>query len=268
MPPPPRPLLLNFVLLWRHAAARAFTGRRPIVFGILLALPVLLAWLQVKNDPGVDTSDFVGVMLMFVFQFVVPLSGLFLGVAALGDEIEGRTLTYLFTRPHPRPLVFLARYMGLAFAFALLLFVTVVFTAHIYSTRVPLTRAQIVGSASVAALGFIVYAALFAALRVFVQRALFVGFILGFIFEGGVSKLPDSGISRWSVWHHLALLETRLFDVRVASSGDLRDLLGGITPEETVVGSLVVLASVLVVSLAAGAWRVRSQETRLANAST
>ncbi len=258
----------NFLRLWLHAAGRALAGKRGLVLSLLAALPVVLAWVQVEHDNRVNETELVAVMLMFVFQFVVPLAGLFLGVAALGDEIEGRTLTYLFTRPHPRPLVFLARYMGLAFAFALLLFVTVVFTAHIYSSRVPLTRAQIVGSASVAALGFIVYAALFAALRVFVQRALFVGFILGFIFEGGVSKLPDSGISRWSVWHHLALVETRLFDVRVAGSGDLRDLLGGITPEETVVGSLVVLASVLVVSLVAGAWRVRSQETRLANAST
>jgi hypothetical protein len=270
MSPPPRPLSLsrNFLLLWLHAGGRAFAGRRGIVLGLLVALPVLIAWLQVKNDPHVGTTDFVGIMLMFVFQFVVPLGGLFLGVAALGDEIEGRTLTYLFTRPQPRPLVFLARYLGLAVAFALLLVGAVAITSFVYASRVPLTARQAAGTAGVAALGFVVYAALFAALRVFVQRALFVGFVLGFIFEGGVSKLPDSGISRCSVWHHLALLETRLFGGRVAASGDLRDVLGGIAADETAGGSLAVLGSVLLLSLAAAAWRVRSQETRLANAPT
>jgi hypothetical protein len=258
----------SFLLLFLHAGGRAFAGRRGLVLGLLAALPVALAWIQVEKDPRVTATEFVGVMLMFVFQFVVPLAGLFLGVAVLGDEIDARTLTYLFARPHPRPLVFLARYAGLAAAFGLLLLGAVAATAYVYSWRVPLTARQVAGTAGVAALGFLVYAALFAALRMFVRYALFLGFILGFIFEGAVSKLPESGISRWSVWHHLALLETRLFEGRVAASGDLRDLLGGLAPDETVAGSLTVLASVLAVSLAAGAWRVWSQETRLANAST
>jgi hypothetical protein len=54
----------------------------------------------------------------------------------------------------------------------------------------------------------------------------------------------------------------------VNASGDLSEVLGGVAPDETVTGSLATLGAILVVSLAAGAWRVRSQETRLANAST
>ena len=257
----------NFLRLSLHAGGRAFVGKRGLVLGLLSALPIALAWIQVENDPRVNETEFVGVMLL-VFQFVVPLAGLFFGVAVLGDEIEGRTLTYLFTRPHPRPLVFLARYFGLATAFGLLLLGTVAVTSYIYASKVPITARQVAGTAGIAVLGFLVYAAFFAALRLFVQRALFVGFILGFIFEGGVSKLPHSGISRCTVWHHLALLEVRLFEGKVSASGDLREVLLGIAPDETVAGSLAVLGAILVLSLAAGAWRVRSQETRLANAST
>lgn len=262
------PLPKGFLLLFGHAASRAFLGRRGLVLLLLAALPAILAWIQVRYDSQVTVPEFVGLMLMFAFQFIVLLVGLFLGVAVLGDEIEGRTLTYLFTRPQPRPLVFLARYLGVATAFALLLLGTLSAAAFLYSSRVPITARQAAATAGIGVLGFLVYAAFFAALRVFVQRALFAGFAIGFIFEGAVSKLPGTGIARWSVWHHLALLEVRLFGAGTPASNDLGDLLKGIAPDETATGSLVVLASILVVSLAAGAWRLRSQETRLANAST
>jgi hypothetical protein len=65
------------------------------------------------------------------------------------------------------------------------------------------------------------------------------------------------------VWHHLALLQTRLLPVR---GGDVDDFLQGIADDETVATSLTVLAAVLVLSLVAGAWAVRARETRLSNA--
>ncbi len=267
-PPPGLPLPWNFLLLWRHAIRRAFGGRRGVVLLLLAALPVVIAWIQVEHDPHVSTTSFVATMLMFVFQIIVPLVGLFAGVAVLGDEIEGRTLTYLFTRPHPRPLVYLARYMGLATAFALLLLGTISATAYLYASRVPITGKDVAATAGIGVLGFLAYAAFFAALRVFIQRALFVGFLLTFIFEGFVSKIPHSGISRCFVWHHLAVLEMRLFEGRVSAAGDLGDILGGLAPDETAAGSVAVLASILVASLAAAAVRIRAQETRLANAAT
>ncbi|MCK6461964.1 MAG: ABC transporter permease [Planctomycetes bacterium] len=257
----------GFLLLWGHATSRALLGRRGLLLILLAALPVVLAWIQVEHDPRLSPTKFVAVTLMFVFQFVVPLAGLFLGVAVLGDEIEGRTLTYLFTRPHGRGLVFLARYLGAVTAFAPLLAATVTVMAYLFGNHVEVTARDAVATAGIAVTGFLVYAAIFATLRLFLPRALFAGFILGFILEGGISKLPETGISRWSVWHHLALLETRLFEGRLAAT-PLRKLLQGIAPDETAGGSIAVLAALLVVSLAIGLWRVRRQETRLANAST
>lgn len=258
----------SFFLLWMHAASRALVGRRGLTLVILAALPVLLSWIQVENDRHLSVAGFVGVTLMFLFQFVVTLAGLFLGVSVLGDEIEGRTLTYLFTRPLPRPLVFLARYLGVATAFAPLLAATVALMAYLYGAHVDLTPRDAVVTAGIAIGGFLVYAAIFATLRLFMQRALFAGFILGFIFEGAISKLPDTGISRCSVWHHLALLETRHFQGRFHVHGDFAEVLSGIAAEETAGGSLAVLAVVLGISLGLGLLRVQTQETRLANAST
>jgi hypothetical protein len=256
-----------FLLLWRHAAARALLGRRGIGLLLLAVLPAGLAWLLVTYDARVSTNSFVATMLILAFQFVLPFAGIFLGVAVMGDEIEGRTITYLFTRPMSRPLVFLARYLGHGAAFSAFLFATLALTALVFRTRVALPVREAAASAGLGVLGFLVYAAFFAALRTVVRRALFVGFILAFILEGFVSKLPRSGISGCSVWHHLALLQMRLFPASVGS-GEIGDLTAGIGPEETVASSLWVLGSILVASLVAGALNVQARETRLANAST
>jgi len=256
----------SFLLLLGHAAARALRGRRGLVLVLLAALPVLLAWVQVEHGRSLSETRFVAINLMFVFQFVVTLAGLFLGVAVMGDEIEGRTITYLFTRPIPRPLVFLARYLGAVIAFAPLLVACVALMAYLFR-NVPVTARDAAATAGIAVAGFLVYTAIFATLRLFLQRALFVGFIFGFLVEGTISKLPESGISSWSVWHHMALLEVRLFDGRMPDT-HLRHLLQGIAPDETVGRSLAALATVLAVALVIGLLQVRAQETRLANAST
>lgn len=255
----------RFLLLSHHAASRALLGRRGLGLVLLTALPVGLAWLQVRYDENVDLENFAATMLMFVFQFALPFAGLFLGVAALGDEIDGRTLTYLFTRPMARPAIFLARFSGLSAAFLLLLVPLIFLASLVFSSRVPIAPAEAAATAGIAALGFLAYAAIFATLRVLVRRALFLGFILGFVVEGFVSKLPGAGVARWSVWHHLALLETRIFAPAALRRGELEELLRGIEDTETVSGSLTVLLAVLLVSLAAGVWLVRVRETRLAN---
>lgn len=255
----------RFLLLARHAAARALRGKRGLGLVLLAAMPVGIAWLQVRYVERVDLVSFVATVLMFVFQFALPFAGLFLGVAALGDEIEGRTITYLFTRPLPRPGVFLARYAGLSAAFVMFLVPLLLLTALVFSSRVEVTPREAAATAGIAALGFLAYAALFATLRVLMRRALFIGFILGFVVEGFVSKLPGASVARWSIWHHVALLESRIFQPSVLRRGALAELLKGVEDQETVAGSLIALGAVLAVSLAVGAWLVRVRETRLSN---
>jgi ABC-type transport system involved in multi-copper enzyme maturation permease subunit len=250
------------LLLAGHAASRALLGRRGLALVLLALLPAGVAWLRVAHDSPVGVAEYPTVMLMLVYQFVAPFAALFLGVAVLGDEIEGRTVTYLFSRPVPRPLVYVARYAGQVATFSVLLAAALALMALVFRTRVPIDSGDAALSACVAVLGFAVYAAFFAALRVFLRRALFVGFLLAFILEGFISKLPRSGVSSWSVWHHMAVLETGIFGRGFDTSGALTR---GVGDDETVVRSLVILGAVLLASLAAGAWAVRARETRLAN---
>jgi len=47
-----------------------------------------------------------------LLQVVAPALGVFLGIGAIADETEARTITYPFTRPIPRASVFLGRWLA------------------------------------------------------------------------------------------------------------------------------------------------------------
>ena len=248
-------------LVWRHAFGQALRGRRGLALAALAALPVLLAFLQVRSGHDVRLSQFMGTVVIGTYQLVVPFTALFLGVAVLGDEIEGRTITYLFTRPLPRQGYFLGRYLGYASAAVLLLSASLLGTCLLFGTRIELTGGEVAGTLAIAAGGLLTTMAFMAALRAFFERALFAGFLLGFIFEGMVSKMPaSSGLSQISIWHHLVLLQIRLMGGRPFH---LDEGTPGISADETVRGSLIALAAVLAVCLLLGMWRVRAKEIRI-----
>ena len=44
-----------------------------------------------------------GMMIwVFYLRFTVPVLGVFYGTSLIADEVEDKTITYLFTRPIPR----------------------------------------------------------------------------------------------------------------------------------------------------------------------
>jgi len=129
----------------------------------------------------------------------------------------------------------------------------------VFRSAVPLDTVQVLGSVAIAVGGLLVYAAFFALLRALLRRALFIGFLITFITEVAISKMPVSGLSACSIWHHLALLELRLLDLQTTRIALFR----GISPSETATTSLVVLGCILGVSLLAGIWIVQRREFRL-----
>ncbi|MHC4549308.1 MAG: hypothetical protein ACYTEZ_11090 [Planctomycetota bacterium] len=251
--------LNGFLLVARHAFGRLLMDKRTLGLLLLAAFPGFFAFMQVTFDSHVTVGEFTMAMLYIVLQTILPLAALVVGVAVMGDEIEGRTVTYLFTRPLARPVLYLGRLAGSSAAGGLLVALAVVVAARIFARQVALSDAETVATVGIAVGGFAVYTAFFAALRLLFRRALYIGFVLAVIFEGWVSKLPVSGFAKCSLWHHLALLQVRVLDADVATL----PVPSSIGPAETAGGSLQALAWVLVVCLAGGAWLVRSREIRI-----
>ena len=65
------------------------------------------------NGQRVGGIGVFGVMIWMLFlRFIVPVLGVFYGTALMADEVEDKTITYLFTRPIPRGAVLVGKYLA------------------------------------------------------------------------------------------------------------------------------------------------------------
>ena len=99
-------------------------SRRTIFMALVVGLPVLLslvvrvlhdarrADLRVNNTTVTGPSIFGLMIWVFFVRFSVPVLGVFYGTALIADEVEDKTITYLFTRPIPRGAVLLGKYLA------------------------------------------------------------------------------------------------------------------------------------------------------------
>ena len=55
---------------------------------------------------------FGGLFWLLYLRFVVPVLGAFYGTSLMSDEVEDRTITYLFTRPVPRGAIIIGKYLA------------------------------------------------------------------------------------------------------------------------------------------------------------
>ena len=51
------------------------------------------------------------IWLLYI-RFIVPVLGVFYGTSLIADEVDDKTITYLFTRPIPRRAVLLGKYLA------------------------------------------------------------------------------------------------------------------------------------------------------------
>ncbi|NJN14230.1 MAG: hypothetical protein HC813_00785 [Planctomycetes bacterium] len=198
----------SFLLVGRHAFEQTLRGKRLLLLLVLAAAPVLLALLISGARSVEGLLDYQTWSLVILHRGLVPLAALYLGVAVLGDEIDGRTITFLFTRPLPRPLLLLARYLGISLAFLLVLTLSVGLSGALFARRIPVDLRGTGATLAIAAGGFLAYGALFATLRLFLQRALLVGFLIAFIVEGALRALPPGGFGVISIGHHLSVMQS------------------------------------------------------------
>ena len=49
---------------------------------------------------------------LLYLRFIVPVLGAFYGTSLISDEVEDRTITYLFTRPIPRGAIMIGKYLA------------------------------------------------------------------------------------------------------------------------------------------------------------
>ena len=87
-----------------------------------------------------------GLMIwMFYLRFIVPVLGVFYGTSLMADEVEDKTITYLFTRPIRRGAVLVGKYLAYL---ACTVFVVLPSVVLVYLLIVPMQRAASAGRSS------------------------------------------------------------------------------------------------------------------------
>src|SRR5947208_1263083 len=98
-------------------------SRRSVFLGLLVGAPMAIA-LAIRiivttsgapmvNGSSVNGPTIFGVLIWLLFvRFIVPVLGVFYGTSLIADEVDDKTITYLFTRPVPRSAVLLGKYLS------------------------------------------------------------------------------------------------------------------------------------------------------------
>ena len=172
----------------------ALAAGAPIALAVVTRLAMVngTAVLTVNgNRIGTETMFETAISLLYL-RFIVPALGVFYGTSLIADEVEDKTITYLFTRPIARGAIVLGKYLAY-----LLCVVAVVLpsAALLFMIMVPFARMgplfnTLVGDLGVIALGLAAYGALFLWAGVSFRRPLVGGLVFIFGWEPLALVLP------------------------------------------------------------------------------
>lgn len=185
-------------LLFVDQLRRVARSKRLLLALVIALLPVGVAFfvVQVAQRVGEDPPA-TSIGWVLTVQVVVPILALLLGSAVVSEEIEDRTVTYLFTRPMPRAALLWGRWLASTAILVAILVATTWATLAVLRVGLEGTDAREAIDAgvrrpllAVVALGGVVYSAVFAALGTVFKYPMILGLGYVFAFEGFLSNLP------------------------------------------------------------------------------
>jgi len=207
----PLPLAAGARAVFELALEGMVWTRRSLLMAVLLGLPVLFALLYrvslaAKLPASLAPVDLYGsIVALFYVRNAVPLAALFYATALIADEVEGKTITYLFTRPITRASIlvgkfaaYLAATLSLALPALALSFLLITTARGLDGLRAALHHLP--RDMGVVALAFLAYGALFALLGVLLRRPMIPGLLFLFVWEMLANlpgHLPRFTVSAW-----------------------------------------------------------------------
>jgi ABC-type transport system involved in multi-copper enzyme maturation permease subunit len=246
-------------------------SRRSALLAVLLGGPVLMAaalrlvsasygWgFRFRSQQVAGDAVFGMMMWLLYVRFIVPVLGVFHGTSLVADEVEDKTITYLFTRPMPRSAVLLGKYLAYLVCTVLLVLPSAMLTFFLV---VPTGGGSIAGTfpalmidLGVIAVGLAAYGAVFATVGTHLKRPLVIGlaFVLGW---EPVALLIPGYLKRLSVAYYLQGLVTH----DMPQDSPVSALLQIVREVPATTTSLVALSAITLITVGLAAWAVERRE--------
>jgi ABC-type transport system involved in multi-copper enzyme maturation permease subunit len=208
-----------------YAAMRVFDlsigemlwSRRTVFMALVVGLPVLIAIVlrglhamgaaPISVNNNAVTGPFIFGLMIWVFflRFSVPVLGVFYGTSLIADEVEDKTITYLFTRPIPRGAILVGKYLAYL---ACTIFVVLPSVVVVWLLIVPMGGSlgasfmDLLKDLGLLALGLAVYGAVFALIGAAMKRPLLSGLVFVLGWEPIAVALPGY-LKRLSVAYYI-----------------------------------------------------------------
>jgi ABC-2 type transport system permease protein len=217
------PTLLSSALrVFDLSLGQMLWSRRSVFLGVLLGGPVLMAVairllsaqfgpLQV-NGAGVGGAAIFGIMVWLLYiRFIIPVLGVFYGTSLIADEVDDKTITFLFTRPIPRGAVLFGKYLAYLASTVLLVLpsVMLVFFLVVPTGGDSIAQAfpSLLADFAMLTIGLMSYGAVFAFVGARLKRPLVTGLVFAFGWEPAVLLFPGY-LKRLTVAYYLQALVT------------------------------------------------------------
>jgi ABC-type transport system involved in multi-copper enzyme maturation permease subunit len=185
-------------------------SRRTVFMALIVSAPVLIALfvrllvglgapLFEETRNGVTTVRMTGpaifgmMIWIFYLRFTVPVLGVFYGTSLIADEVEDKTITYLFTRPISKGSVLLGKYLAYLVC---TVFVVLPSVMLVYLLIAPMNGSlggsflDLLKDLMLLALGLAVYGAVFAFIGSKFKRPLLIGLVFIFGWEQAALVFP------------------------------------------------------------------------------
>jgi ABC-type transport system involved in multi-copper enzyme maturation permease subunit len=181
----------------------------PMAIAFAIRMVAATRGLPVINGAGLSGPTLFGILIWLLFvRFVVPVLGVFYGTSLIADEVDDKTITYLFTRPVPRSAVLIGKYLSYLACVVMLVLPSVVV---VYFLVVPIgghigeAFPSLAADLGMLIIGLASYGAVFALVGAWLKKPLIVGLVFAFGWENTVLVIPGY-LKRLSVAYYLQAL--------------------------------------------------------------
>jgi ABC-2 type transport system permease protein len=252
-------------MLWsRRTIFMLLVVGAPVLIALMLRLIVALGAPILQVQGGAETVRMTGpaifglMIWVFYLRFTVPVLGVFYGTSLMADEVEDKTITYLFTRPVRRGAIIVGKYLAYL---ACTILVVLPSVTIVYLLVVPMQGSlggsflDLLTDLGLLALGLAVYGAVFAFVGAWFKRPLLVGLVFIFGWEQAALLFPGY-LKKFTVAYYLQALVPHAMP-----NDSTLSLIQGIFRETPGLGiSLFWLGAIIIVFLVAAARAVERRE--------
>lgn len=202
---------MSDLLLIQNALRDAVRPKRLLIALLLILLPPILGVIWRTFSPAEEFNAgevYDSIAMGLVFSFTMPILAVVYGTGVVSQELEGRTIIYLLTRPLPRWRILLSKFVVCVFVVFAITALSIVFLALVLFGPSRFAEAGVPKDIPALLMGAITYGSVFLLLGAAIPKPLTYGLMFVFGWETWVPRLPGQFV-RTSVMTYLRVLSQR-----------------------------------------------------------